>query len=92
MTEVLTSDEQKIYDAIKEILVRDFEIEESRIRLDARLYEDFDIDSIDAVDMIVQLKPYLGSRRLSPEAFKQVRTLGDVITVIARVLSEPEKA
>ena len=92
MTEVLTSDEQKIFDAIKEILVRDFEIEESRIRLDARLYEDFDIDSIDAVDMIVQLKPYLGSRRLSPEAFKQVRTLGDVITVIARVLSEPEKA
>ena len=92
MTEVLTSDEQKIYDAIKEILVRDFEIEESRIRLDARLYEDFDIDSIDAVDMIVQLKPYLGKRRLSPEAFKQVRTLGDVITVIARVLSEPEKA
>ena len=90
MTEVLTSDEQKIYDAIKEILVRDFEIEESRIRLDARLYEDFDIDSIDAVDMIVQLKPYLGSRRLSPEAFKQVRTLGDVITVIARLLSEPE--
>ena len=57
MTEVLTSDEQKIYDAIKEIPVRDFEIEESRIRLDARLYEDFDIDSIDAVDMIVQLKP-----------------------------------
>lgn len=92
MTEVLTSDEQKIFDAIKEILVRDFEIEESRIRLDARLYEDFDIDSIDAVDMIVQLKPYLGNRRLSPEAFKQVRTLGDVITVIARVLSEPEKA
>ena len=92
MTEVLTSDEQKIYDAIKEILVRDFEIEESRIRLDARLYEDLDIDSIDAVDMIVQLKPYLGNRRLSPEAFKQVRTLGDVITVIARVLSEPEKA
>lgn len=92
MTEVLTSDEQKIFDAIKEILVRDFEIEESRIRLDARLYEDFDIDSIDAVDMIVQLKPHLGKRRLSPEAFKQVRTLGDVITVIARVLSEPEKA
>ena len=92
MTEVLTSDEQKIYDAIKEILVRDFEIEESRIRLDARLYEDFDIDSIDAVDMIVQLKPYLGNRRLSPEAFKQVRTLGDVVAVIARVLSEPEEA
>lgn len=92
MTEALSPAEQKIFDALKEILVRDFEIDPSLIRLDGRLYEDFDIDSIDAVDMIVQLKPYLGNRRLSPEAFKQVRTLGDVVAVIARVLSEPEEA
>ena len=92
MTEALSPAEQKIFDALKEILVRDFEIDPALIRLDGRLYEDFDIDSIDAVDMIVQLKPYLGSRRLSPEAFKQVRTLGDVVAVIARVLSEPEEA
>ena len=92
MTEALSPAEQKIFDALKEILVRDFEIDPSLISLDGRLYEDYDIDSIDAVDMIVQLKPYLGSRRLSPEAFKQVRTLGDVVSVIARVLSEPEEA
>ena len=92
MTETLSPAEQKIFDALKEILVRDFEIDPSLISLDGRLYEDYDIDSIDAVDMIVQLKPYLGSRRLSPEAFKQVRTLGDVVAVIARVLSEPEEA
>ena len=92
MTETLSPAEQKIFDALKEILVRDFEIDPALIRLDGRLYEDYDIDSIDAVDMIVQLKPYLGNRRLSPEAFKQVRTLGDVVAVIARVLSEPEEA
>ena len=92
MTEALSPAEQKIFDALKDILVRDFEIDPALIRLDGRLYEDYDIDSIDAVDMIVQLKPYLGSRRLSPEAFKQVRTLGDVVSVIARVLSEPAEA
>ena len=92
MTEALSPAEQKIFDALKDILVRDFEIDPALIRLDGRLYEDYDIDSIDAVDMIVQLKPYLGSRRLSPAAFKQVRTLGDVVSVIARVLSEPEEA
>ena len=92
MTEALSPAEQKIFDALKDILVRDFEIDPALLRLDGRLYEDYDIDSIDAVDMIVQLKPYLGSRRLSPEAFKQVRTLGDVVSVIARVLSEPEEA
>lgn len=87
----MTPTEQKIFDAIKAILMNDFEVEEENIRPEGRLYEDYDIDSIDAVDMIVQLKPYLGERRLAPEAFKQVRTLGDVVKVIADLLAEPEK-
>lgn len=84
-----TPQEEQVYQVLSEILVNDFEIPADKIKPEARLYEDFDIDSIDAVDMIVQLKPHLGGRRISPEAFKQVRTLGDVVTVIARVLEEP---
>ena len=87
MTEVLTSDEQKIFDAIKEILVRDFEIEESRIRLDARLYEDLDIDSIDAVDMIVQLQKVI-EKRFKPEDFKSVKTVKDVVDVVEKILAQ----
>ena len=90
MTELSTS-EQRIYEILSEILVNDFEIPAEKIALDARLYEDFDIDSIDAVDMIVQLKPHLGNRRVTPQDFKTVRTLGDVVTVIARVLDRPEE-
>ena len=41
--------------------------------------------------MIVQLKPHLGNRRVTPQDFKTVRTLGDVVTVIARVLDRPEE-
>lgn len=90
MTE-LSPSEQRIYEILSEILVNDFEIPDEKIALDARLYEDFDIDSIDAVDMIVQLKPHLGNRRVTPQDFKTVRTLGDVVTVIARVLDRPEE-
>ena len=90
MTE-MTPNEQKIFDTIKSILINDFEIAEDTIRPEGRLYEDYDIDSIDAVDMIVQLKPYLGNRRLAPEAFKQVRTLGDVVTVVSELLTQPEQ-
>ena len=88
MTE-FTPAEQKVYEILSGILMSDFEIPAEKIRPEARLYEDFDIDSIDAVDMIVQLKPHLGDRRVSPEAFKQVRTLGDVVRVIAKILEEP---
>lgn len=87
-----TPEEEKVYAVLSDILVNEFEIPAEKIRPEARLYEDFDIDSIDAVDMIVQLKPHLGRRRVTPDAFRSVRTLGDVTAVIARIMSEPEEA
>ena len=47
---------EEILDAIKTIMVEMFEIDETGIILEARLYEDLDFDSIDAVDMMVRLK------------------------------------
>jgi len=61
-----------IFARIVEILNQTFDIEPARITRESRLGEDLDIDSIDAVDLIVQLKPLVG-RRLQPEAFKTVR-------------------
>ena len=67
---------------IVEILQQTFEIDASRITPQAQLYDDLDIDSIDAVDLIVQLKPLVGGRRLTPEAFKSVRTVQDVVDAL----------
>ena len=66
-----TPQEEKVYAALSKILTNEFDIPAEKIRPEARLYEDFDIDSIDAVDMIVQLKPYLGNRTVKPEALKR---------------------
>lgn len=79
----MTRDE--LYAKLVEVLERTFDIEPERIHLDARLGEDLDIDSIDAVDLIVQLKPLLGSS-LKPEAFKTVRTVQDVVDVVHGLL------
>ena len=57
----------------------------------AKLGEDLDIDSIDAVDLIVQLKPLVG-KRLEPEAFKSVRTVADVVDALHKLLSNPTHA
>ena len=56
-----------IFLRIVQILQETFDIEADRISLDSRLYDDLDIDSIDAVDLIVQLKPLVG-KRLNAEA------------------------
>lgn len=68
----------ELFQHIVRILQDSFEIEAGRIAPEARLYEDLDIDSIDAVDLIVQLKPLLGGN-LRPEAFKAVRTVQDMV-------------
>jgi acyl carrier protein len=68
-----------------------FEIPQDRITLDARLYEDLDLDSIDAVDLIVKLSELTG-RKIRPEAFKAVRTVGDVVVCVEATLRDGEDA
>jgi acyl carrier protein len=59
-------------------LVKMFEVSPEKITRDARLAEDLDLDSIDAVDLIVKLQDLTG-RKFKPEEFKSVRTVGDLI-------------
>jgi len=55
-----------------------FEIPPERITPEARLYEDLDLDSIDAVDLIVKVQEFIG-QKIKPDEFKTVRTVGDVV-------------
>ena len=78
---------EEILHRIVQILVETFDIDASRIVPEAKLADDLDIDSIDAVDLIVQLKPLVG-QRLKPEAFKSVRTIGDVVDAVHALVSD----
>ena len=82
---------QEIFEHIVRILDENFSIEAARVTPEAKLYDDLDIDSIDAVDLIVQLKPLLG-RNLQPEAFKTVRTVQDVVDVVHGLLPDQAAA
>lgn len=63
-----------------------FEIPAERATLDARLVEDLDLDSIDIVDLVVKLREVTG-RRVKAEEFKTVRTIGDVLDAIEKLLA-----
>jgi acyl carrier protein len=78
---------EEILNRIVQILVETFDMDASKVIPEARLADDLDIDSIDAVDLIVQLKPLVG-QRLKPEAFKSVRTVGDVVDAVHALVSE----
>ncbi len=63
-----------------------FEITPDKVTEDAKLYEDLDIDSIDAVDLVVRLKEITG-KKVDPEDFKQVRNVGDVVNAVEKLLA-----
>lgn len=76
---------EEIYTQLVNILEELFEINPEEISLEKKLYEDLDIDSIDAVDMMVKLKELTG-QRLEPEDFKNVRTVQDVVDSLSVLL------
>lgn len=75
----MTKDE--VYTKLKEVLINDFDIEESDITPEANIVTDLDLDSIDAVEMIVKMKPYLNGK-IEPDVFKNVKNIGDVVDVL----------
>lgn len=75
-------DTDTLYSKIRDILIDQFDVEEAKISMDANLYEELEIDSIDAVDLLVQLKEVTG-QKITPEIFKEVRSIRDVLDAIA---------
>ncbi|MGR9105687.1 MAG: acyl carrier protein [Gammaproteobacteria bacterium] len=76
----------EILEVIREIMQELFEIDASEVTPSARLYEDLDFDSIDAVDMIVKLKEISG-RAVNPVDFKNARTVNDVVEAIYKLVN-----
>ena len=79
--------EQQIFEELKRVLVETFDIEPERITPEARFYDDLDLDSIDAVDLLVKLRPFVGQKTISPNDFKQVRTIGDLTKVLEKIIN-----
>jgi acyl carrier protein len=64
-----------------------FDISKKDITLDARLYEDLDLDSIDAVDLVVRLQE-ITKKRIKPDQFKSVRTVRDVVDAVEELIGD----
>lgn len=75
-----------ILQMIRDIMQEMFEIDADDVTPQARLYEDLDFDSIDAVDMIVKLKELTG-KAVKPEDFKNARTVNDVVEAVDKLIS-----
>jgi len=72
---------EEILQKIQDILTEEFEIEKSAVVPEAKLYEDLELDSIDAVDLLVKMKGLIPGR-IDPESFKKAVTVQDVVDIL----------
>jgi acyl carrier protein len=76
----------EILERLRTILAETFEVDPARVTPDARLFDELDLDSIDAVDLAIKLQELTG-KRIRPEQFKNIRTVGDVIGAVRDLLA-----
>ena len=77
------SQREEVLERIKKTLSEEFECPPEKITEEARFYEDLDLDSIDAVDLIVRLRDEVDFD-LKSEDFKAIRTIGDLLNALEK--------
>lgn len=77
---------EQILQYLQDILSENFEIDAASVTLDANLYNDLGLDSIDAVDLAIKLQEMTG-KRIKPDDFKGIQTVSDVIAVVQKLLA-----
>lgn len=83
---------QEVFEQLRSVLHELFEIDPAKVTLEAHLYTDLEIDSIDTIDLILRLKEITG-RKIQPDQFRHVRTVGDAVSAIHTLLqSKPAAA
>ncbi|MBL4829363.1 MAG: acyl carrier protein [Aliivibrio sp.] len=78
---------EEVLKQVSDALVELFEVNVDDISPSAQLYTDLDLDSIDAVDLVVHLQKVTG-KKIKPEEFKEVRTVDDVVNSVTALLQE----
>jgi len=86
MSEVMEKNE--VFLKVQSIFADLFELDPADVTPSAHLYEDLDIDSIDAVDLIVRLKEETG-KKVDPEVYKTIRTVDDMVEAVTELMATP---
>ena len=73
--------EELVRATLKEVLIEEFEVEEDEIVEGANFFEDFDMDSLDAIDLIVMMDKKLNIE-LKAEDAQKIRTIDEFVSLI----------
>ncbi len=75
-----------IEEKIRRILVSEFEVDAAKLNPDTDLFTELDLDSIDAVDLVVRIQQETG-KKVDPADFRQIRKLRDVVEAVDKLVN-----
>lgn len=78
---------QEIYARVVDVLIKSFELDRESLRPDAQLFDDLDLDSIDAIDLVVALEEETGLD-VEEEELKAIRSVQDIVDLVHGKLAE----
>lgn len=77
---------QEVFDHLVSKMVEMFELEPGSITAETHLFKDLDLDSIDAIDLAVQLQELTG-KKVGEESLRSLRTVADVVDLVVALRS-----
>jgi acyl carrier protein len=80
---------EDIQNEVNRIFVENFEIEPDELKDDSNLFDDLGLDSLDAIDMLLAMETFIGTRLNDDdkERAKQIRTVLDVVDFVEGIAS-----
>ncbi|MEN1966909.1 acyl carrier protein [Lentibacillus sp. N15] len=70
-----------VFDRVKDIIVEKLDVEESKVTLEASFKDDLEADSLDVVELVMELEDEFDTEIADEEAEK-INTVGDAVNYI----------
>jgi len=77
----MAASREEVFERVKEVLVEQLGVDESEITEEASFQEDLDADSLDLVELIMELEDQFGMK-ISDEDAQKIQTVGQAVDYV----------